>query len=139
MKLKRKINQNTEISAGAMSDLAFLLIIFFIMFAVFEVSRGFLIQLPKKHSKKTVRTDEIVKIILNKKGEMRVDNKQIDLLSLKDIILRKKKQEKDLIVYILVHSQCQYQNLIDLINLTRETEVFNLSFKMLDEKQGDGT
>lgn len=50
--LKKKVELE-EISAASMSDMAFLLLVFFMVTAVFFVKEGFNIQLPRKNSKPT--------------------------------------------------------------------------------------
>ena len=49
VKLRRKTNVE-EISAASMSDLAFLLLVFFMVASVFYVKEGILANLPKKDS-----------------------------------------------------------------------------------------
>ena len=80
MKIKSKKGQDIEVSSGVMSDLAFLLIIFFIIFAVFGVSRGFFIKLPKKDSRKVVHKDEIIKININNEGQYLYEENILTLL-----------------------------------------------------------
>lgn len=46
----RKKRELEEISASSMSDIAFLLLIFFMVASVFYVKEGIMSQLPKKHS-----------------------------------------------------------------------------------------
>jgi len=49
IRLRKKV-QPEEISAASMSDIAFLLLVFFMVTAVFFVKEGLNIQLPKKNS-----------------------------------------------------------------------------------------
>lgn len=58
VKLKKKVELE-EISAASMSDIAFLLLVFFMVTAVFFVKEGLNIQLPRKNvpPTKVLRTD----------------------------------------------------------------------------------
>jgi biopolymer transport protein ExbD len=67
VKLKKKV-QLEEISAASMSDIAFLLLVFFMVTAVFFVKEGLNIQLPRKNVPPTqvLRTNVFE---INVKGE----------------------------------------------------------------------
>ncbi|MBI39837.1 MAG: biopolymer transporter ExbD [Leptospiraceae bacterium] len=62
VKLRRKTNVE-EISAASMSDLAFLLLVFFMVASVFYVKEGILANLPKKDSSpQMVERDKVVTV-----------------------------------------------------------------------------
>ena len=52
-------------SSGALNDLSFLLIIFFIVIAGFNVNKGFLLNLPSKEKPLIVNNEDIIKCSLS--------------------------------------------------------------------------
>jgi biopolymer transport protein ExbD len=56
--------------SGASSDLAFLLIIYFIVIAGFNVNKGFLLTLPAKDSQRLIQRDELLRFNLDSGGAL---------------------------------------------------------------------
>ncbi|MCX7997826.1 MAG: biopolymer transporter ExbD [Leptospiraceae bacterium] len=73
----RKKVQLEEISAASMSDMAFLLLVFFMVTAVFFVKEGLNIQLPRKNAKPTEVLRENVYEIFVTGDKVRMRNKAI--------------------------------------------------------------
>lgn len=73
----RKKVQLEEISAASMSDMAFLLLVFFMVTAVFFVKEGLNIQLPRKNAKPTEVLRENVYEIFVTGDKVRLRNKAI--------------------------------------------------------------
>jgi biopolymer transport protein ExbD len=74
--LRKKV-QLEEISAASMSDMAFLLLVFFMVTAVFFVKEGLNIQLARKNAKPTEILRENVYEILVTGEKVKVRNKSI--------------------------------------------------------------
>ena len=73
--IKRFIRHNVEDagSSGSLNDLSFLLIIFFIVIAGFNVNKGFLLNLPSKEKPVVVNVDDIIKCSLLSDGSIILD------------------------------------------------------------------
>ena len=91
--IKRFVRHNVEDagSSGSLNDLSFLLIIFFIVIAGFNVNKGFLLNLPSKDKPIVVNTEDILKCSLSKSGSVFMDGKEIPLAELSGIIEEKLK------------------------------------------------
>lgn len=74
--LKKKVELE-EISAASMSDMAFLLLVFFMVTAVFFVKEGLNVNLPRKNAKPTEILREHVFEITVIGDTVRLKNKQI--------------------------------------------------------------
>ena len=77
-------------SSGALNDLSFLLIIFFIVIAGFNVNKGFLLNLPVKDKPRIVKTDDLMKCRLTASGSILVDDKSLTLDELRTAVSEKK-------------------------------------------------
>ena len=77
---KRKIDDPG--SSGSLNDLSFLLIIFFIVIAGFNVNKGFLLTLPEKSKPRIVMTQDLMKCTLNSDGALLMDGKKIRIKEL---------------------------------------------------------
>ena len=67
MKLKKK-KEDPEIPTSSMADIAFLLIVFFIVTSVFSVTRGLEFQLPRQENSTEQSAEEAVHIFIEMAG-----------------------------------------------------------------------
>lgn len=131
MKIIRKKKHIIDISeSGALSDLAFILIIFFIVIAVFNVHKGFLIDLPKKGSKKYVHIDELIKVYINQNNLVIYKNKKIEQEKLEEIVNATLKVYPNMTFLLRIHPKAKYQSVVSVVDKIRKLKVENFSFKM---------
>jgi biopolymer transport protein ExbD len=82
--------ESPEINAGSMADIAFLLLIFFLVTTTMQVDAGISRKIPKKQEQPTnidVNERNILEVNINKKNELFVDGKTILLEELKQIVI----------------------------------------------------
>ncbi|MCK5219290.1 biopolymer transporter ExbD [bacterium] len=83
MKLKRLLNISSEIPVASMSDIAFLLIVFFMIVAVFSLEAGFLLKLPAPDKPPLKVSDKkIIEVQIAEDNSLRLDNKPVTLETL---------------------------------------------------------
>lgn len=130
---KRKRKHINALDSGSLSDLAFLLIIFFIVIAVFNVNMGFLIDLPKKNSSKIVNVSDIIKVTLEADGKLFSDDAEISVENLKISVKERLTKRPNMTLYLLIDPEAEYQKVVDVIDVIRQLKVDNFSFKMRGE------
>lgn len=118
--------------SGVLSDLAFLLIIFFIVIAVFNVNMGFVLGLPKKDSKRLVNVKDIIKVELNEDGSISAAGEIYSLDQLKEEISAALIPQPNLTFLLNIHPDVTYQAVIEIIELVRQLEVDNFSFTLIN-------
>lgn len=93
----RKKKEVEEVSAASMSDVAFLLLVFFMVTAVFFVKQGLNIQLPrKKASPQTILRKHVYEILVYK-NLIKMRNPAIGIKNYKDLDdFRKKLYEMEI-------------------------------------------
>ncbi len=82
--------ENPEINAGSMADIAFLLLIFFLVTTTMEVDSGILRKIPEKQEnddKIIIKDKNILDITLNSNNELLVENNVIHLKDLEQIAI----------------------------------------------------
>ena len=130
--IKRPPRRNLEdsSSSGALNDLSFLLIIFFIVIAGFNVNKGFLLNLPSKDKPIVVNTNDILKCELNESGALFLDGQEIQMESLSQKIGDKLKSQPNMTFLLTINPETHYQKVIDVVSAVRKLKVENFSFRM---------
>ena len=77
-------------NAGSMADIAFLLLIFFLVTTIIQNDKGIFVKLPKKQENPPIpfKDKNILDVIINPNNELLVENEIVDIPSLTDIALK---------------------------------------------------
>jgi biopolymer transport protein ExbD len=132
MKIKRKKIINVA-DSGALSDLAFLLIIFFIVIAVFNVNKGFILGLPQKGSTKIVNVKDIIKINLTKENNLIYDEQKITLDEVEKLVKERINARPNMTFLLKISPEAKYQNVVTVVDTILQLNVDNFSFSMTEE------
>ena len=135
--IKRFVRHNVEDagSSGSLNDLSFLLIIFFIVIAGFNVNKGFLLNLPSKEKPIVVNTEDIFKCTLQADGRLIMEGQEINISDLTTRIEEKLRIWPNLTFLLSIDGDCAYQNVVDVISTIRKCRVENFSFRMTDAQE----
>ncbi len=117
-------------SSGSLNDLSFLLIIFFIVIAGFNVNKGFLLNLPSKEKPVVVNVNDIIKCSVNSDGSISLDGKRVEVSELKDIISGKLKKWPNMTFLLTIDGEAPYQSVVNVIGEVKSLKVENFSFRM---------
>jgi biopolymer transport protein ExbD len=82
--------ETPEINAGSMADIAFLLLIFFLVTTTMEVDSGILRKIPKKQDdqqKIILKDKNVLDVTINNNNQLLVENNVIDVKDLKQIAI----------------------------------------------------
>jgi biopolymer transport protein ExbD len=127
---KNKIKSINIGESGALSDLAFLLIIFFIVTAVFTVNQGFMLGLPQKKSTRIVNINEIIKTILKSDNTLEYMDRQISLNDLEKILSGKLMEKPKTTLLLKINPEAEYQSVVNILNIVKKLDIANFSFNM---------
>lgn len=131
-KEKKKMIDPSE--SGSLNDLAFLLIIYFIVIATFNVNQGFILGLPQKLSSKIVNTEDIIKINLKEDGDLYYKGDKVDYTQLESLIKERLKVRPNMTFMLKIAPDTAYQNVVSVIDIVKKLKVDNFSFSMEKEK-----
>ncbi len=130
--IKRFVRHKVEDagSSGSLNDLSFLLIIFFIVIAGFNVNKGFLLNLPSKDKPIIVHNEDILKCALRTDGSILMNGKKIRAEDLARTIDEKLKMWPNMTFLLTIDPEVPYQKVVDVIMTVRRLKVENFSFRM---------
>lgn len=106
--------------SGAMTDISFLLIIFFIVSAIFVTDQGILLKLPDPETPpRTLRKDQVVTIEITEPGAYTVDGIQTSPTELRAALSQKIGSFDEPIVVLIVASGVTYQEVLAVLEEAR--------------------
>ncbi|MGJ4746885.1 MULTISPECIES: ExbD/TolR family protein [Leptospira] len=127
-----------EISASSMSDIAFLLLVFFMVTAVFFVKEGLNIQLPRKNSNPTLVLRENIYEILVAGETIKMRNKVLGTRDYKDLAeFRKDLNDLEIpnldekVALIKTTGETKYGNMLDALSAVQLRGFKQVSVKRL--------
>jgi biopolymer transport protein ExbD len=129
MKITRR-KKNEFLESSAASDLAFLLIIYFLVIAGFNINKGFIINLPAKDSTRMILKDDLLRFEMDSKGEIYHNEEILNIPKAKSIIQTAQRENPNIAVIITIDSQAQWQNVVSFVELAQDLQIDSFSFSM---------
>jgi biopolymer transport protein ExbD len=134
MRLFRKKRAPFE-ESSASSDIAFLLIIYFIVIAGFNVNKGFLVNLPAKDSTRLILKDELLRFELDGQGTLRYEGNAVGFADAEKLIRSGIAERPNLAVVLTISPSASWQYVVSFVELAQKLQVDSFSFSMgLEEK-----
>ncbi len=122
MGLKKRNKVGAEFSYASMTDIIFLLLIFFVLTSNFVQISDY--KLPESDSKTVAPTSAVVEV--NPEGQILWDKQVVSPSALKAAIARKKKEmgdPKDFTLTIAADQEAPFDNLTDVIKVAGELRI----------------
>lgn len=120
MKIRISKKGDTGNVGGAMTDISFLLIIFFLVTAVFIADRGLFLTLPQEDSEPMeLKPDQVVKIELTEKNEILVDGKTVKSGQLESALKQIISQKGYPVILIETAPEISYQRVLDTLETAK--------------------
>jgi biopolymer transport protein ExbD len=117
-------------NSSALSDMAFLLIIYFIVIAGFNVNRGFLMNLPRKDSVTIVKPGELLRFSLDGGGTLFFQGNPVTVGEASESIRAMAAERPNMAVVLSVNGGAPWQSVVSFVDLARGLGVENFSFTM---------
>jgi biopolymer transport protein ExbD len=126
-------------NSSALSDMAFLLIIYFIVIAGFNVNRGFLMNLPQKGSVTTVQSGDLLRFSLDEGGTLFFQGNSVTAGEAAGKIRALAAERPNMAVALSVNGGAPWQSVVSFVDLARSLGVENFSLTREPETGTGGT
>jgi len=117
-------------NSSALSDMAFLLIVYFIVIAGFNVNQGFLLNLPKKDSVKAVPFGELLRFNIDETGSLSFRGNILSYSEAAAEIRGTLRERPNTAVYLGVDEKAPWQSVVSFVELAQENAVESFSFSL---------
>jgi biopolymer transport protein ExbD len=129
MKLKRR-EKILFGESSASSDIAFLLIIYFIVIAGFNVNRGFLMNLPARDSRRLILKDDLLRFDMNAEGDIAYQGEPVEPGEAERTIRAAAALRPNLAVVLSIDGGAPWQRVVSFVELAQKLEIQSFSFNM---------
>ncbi|MDR1129204.1 MAG: biopolymer transporter ExbD [Treponema sp.] len=132
MRLSRK-NRPTADGSSASSDVAFLLIIYFIVIAGFNVNKGFLMNLPAKDSSRLILREDLLRFELDNAGSIIYQDNVIARAEAERLIRTGINSNPNIAVILTISADAPWQQVVSFVESAQKLQIDSFSFTMKED------
>jgi biopolymer transport protein ExbD len=129
MRIKRRRRGRLE-DSSASSDVAFLLIIYFLVIAGFNVNQGFLMNLPAKDSTRLILKDDLMRFEMDRAGALYCGGEAVNIQIAERDIREAVAGHPNLAVVLMIDPEAPWQQVVYFVELAQKLKVNSFSFNM---------
>ena len=116
-----------EINSSSMADIAFLLLVFFLVTTTISMDKGISLVLPSEGNEMEVNKSNIVNILVNESGKVLVDDKPSRIIDIKSIAEKRIANNKNVIFSVQTHPRTKYQVYLKVLDQLKAAKAQKIS------------
>ena len=116
-----------EINSYSMSDIAFLLLVFFLVTTTISLDKGISLILPAEGNELEVNKKNIVNILINDKGKVLMDDEPTKIDKIKSVAQKKISSNSKIIFSVLTNKNTQYSDYILVLDQLKQANATKIS------------
>jgi biopolymer transport protein ExbD len=125
--IKKQRRPIEEINSSSMADIAFLLLVFFLVTTTISMDKGISLVLPSEGNELEVNRKNIVNILINESGKVLLDDRPTKVNAISGIVERKLSRNSNLIFSVQTHPRTKYQDYIRVLDQLKEAKATKIS------------
>ncbi len=136
---KKKLRVSSEIPTASMADIAFLLMIFFLVTTTFPKDRGLAIVLPEQGVEAQVSQRNILHLVIQPNGIIEVrrgESQQVQQLRPEEVEAVWRQEvtgNPNIIAAVKTHPDAPYRYMIDVLDALHSANAERISLQILEE------
>ena len=125
--ISKKRRNTEEVNSSSMADIAFLLLVFFLVTTTISMDKGITLVLPAEGNELEVNQNNIVNILVNEVGKVLVDGKPTKVTHISSKIERKIVSNPNIIFSVQTHKRTKYQDYIFVLDELKKAKASKIS------------
>jgi biopolymer transport protein ExbD len=126
--IAKKRERGADIPSSSLADIAFLLLIFFLVTTTINTDRGLQMTLPPANSEEIdINPDNIITLVVNATGAILLDKEMVEIQEIKDIIEQRQAENPKLIISVKTVRETQYETYIAVIDQLKKANAQRIS------------
>ncbi|HBN45020.1 MAG TPA: biopolymer transporter ExbD [Candidatus Marinimicrobia bacterium] len=130
--IKKRRFKGGEIPTSSMADIAFLLLIFFLVTTTIDMDKGLGIILPAEGEEIEIKKDNILNCLINSQGYVLLGGEPIKTRDINKEIRRKIAENNKLIISVKAHEKTKYSDYIAVIDQLKMANAKRISIAETD-------
>jgi biopolymer transport protein ExbD len=115
---------------SAASDVAFQLIIYFLVIAGFNINDGFILNLPAKDSVRLIQRGDLLRFDMDSQGTILYEGTAMDRTVVEREVRIAILENPDIAVVLTIDPAAPWQQVVSFVELAQKLEVQSFSFRM---------
>ena len=128
-KIKKGKKPEAAIPTASMSDIAFLLILFFMVSTVFVRERGLKVKMPRAAEIQKIPRNHSATIYVDRNGTISIDDLVVSIPDVNWVMQKKLMEDFNVIACFRTDRNTNYGIMSDILNQLREANALRVSFE----------
>lgn len=128
MELRKRETTQVEIPTASMPDIAFLLIVFFLLSTIFSTEMGLQIILPEHGQEVKVKKSNIAHVYVNETGAVKIEGEPVEVNMIPEKTQGMLAENDSLIFSIKTHPEAKYEYMVTVFDKLKHGGADRISF-----------
>ena len=125
--IKNKRREATEVNSSSMADIAFLLLVFFLLTTTISMDKGINLVLLAEGEQKEIPTKNITNILINQTGKVLMDDDPVVIKDISRLVQEKIASNDKMIFSVQTHPKTKYRDYIQVLDQLKIAKASRIS------------
>ena len=116
-----------EVNSSSMSDIAFLLLVFFLVTTTISLDKGISLILPAEGNELEVNKNNIINVLINDQGRVLLDDRPTLIKDIKRRAINSIKKNEKIIFSVLTTKRTKYKHYIEVLDQLKQAGATKIS------------
>lgn len=127
-KFKKKATAESKIPTSSMADIAFLLLVFFMVTTVLKLEEGLPISLPKAEAAQDIPREHVLHVWVDRVGKISINDMIVTTSSVEGIVAQRIRANPGIIVAFYTDENAPYGIMSDIMEQLKRASAVRVSF-----------
>jgi biopolymer transport protein ExbD len=135
VKIKRISRGSQDLNLSSVSDIVFLMLIYFMVVCIFQQDIGLPFVLPAEQQQTEIvkiRESNIAELVIDSNNNISLDDTPIAVHHIKDVLIDRLKANPKLVVMLKTHPDADYGTMVDVLDEVRLADCKKMALKLLE-------
>jgi|TARA_B100000029_G_scaffold460441_1_gene491429 biopolymer transport protein ExbD len=132
MALTKRRLKGGEIPTSSMADIAFLLLIFFLVTTTIDMDKGLGIVLPPEGDTIEIRKKNILNCLINSQGKVLLGGEPVETKNINRAVKERLRENEKLIISVKSHEKTRYKDYVAVIDQLKIANATRISIAETD-------
>lgn len=133
-KFRKKASTESKIPTSSMADIAFLLLVFFMVTTVLKLEEGLPVALPKAEAAQDIPREHVLHVWVDRVGKISINDMLVTIGSVEGIVAQRIRANPGIIVAFYTDENAPYAIMSDIMEQLKRASAVRVSFASKKEK-----